>query len=82
MSELSKTQTKRENRLIKAIWFMRIACLLFALMLLAVIVACGITTTATVLLTLAVASSALGLLCGISYLNTAPDKEMTGETNG
>ena len=54
----------------KYIWFMRSAALLLALTLLAVIVACGITTTATILSLLAVASFALDLGYEICYLQT------------
>ena len=83
MNKIFKEGADRESHLIKSIWFMRIASILLALTLLAVIVAFGITTTATALFTLAIISLVLGLGYGIGYLSAPVNvHEMAGETNG
>lgn len=83
MNKKFKARSVHESKLMKSTWLMRIACLLLALTLLAVIVAFGITTTAIVLFALAIISLVLGLGYGIGYLNTpVAVQELEGDTNG
>ena len=83
MNKMLKKWTARERNLNKSAWFMRIACVSLVVLLLVSIIVCEITAVSWLLLGIAVTFLVLGLIFGISYLDTPVGiQKRKGDTNG